>query len=163
MVDTIDVRLTSVLEITETLDPATAPAASDATLVHDGYSRRETKSNANPTPDPVSAVCYKAANASGSTIDLTAAPALRGTLDMTGLKLQYLYLEADAGNADPINFDPGAANPYAFNGAEGYKLQKGGTMLLTFNDLTPDVAGGAKTIDIVGTGGDNLKWIAVFG
>lgn len=163
MADTIEVKVTALLQVTETLDPATAPAASDATLVHDKFSVRETKASDNPVPDPVSAVTYKASSADGDTIDLTAAPALRGTLDMTGLKLQYLFIKAAAGNAAALGFDPGAVNPYGFNGAEGIELQPGAFACLSFNDLSPDVAAGAKTIDVNGTPGDNLEWIAVFG
>ena len=102
------------------------------------------------------------------TLDLTALVNSEGTtIDTTGLKLQTIVIENPAGNAD-MTVGIGASNGYALFGTAGKvevpaSATQDGRMGQVFNDQTPDVAGGAKEIDITGTGTEKVRIGMTFG
>jgi hypothetical protein len=100
-------------------------------------------------------------------LDLTALPATTGNIDATGLKLQCLILENPAGNS-AITLGKGATNGYALFGTTNTvtvaaHASYAGYLALFFPEGLPDVAGGAKTIDITGTGTQSFGLTLVFG
>lgn len=105
--------------------------------------------------------------AGAATIDLTALTAwgANGAAeDMSGLKLQIMRLKATAANANPITITAGASNGYeAFGAAWSLALSGGQEVTLYGFDKTPDVAGGAKTIDLAGTLTQSIEIEVVFG
>jgi hypothetical protein len=67
--------------------------------------------------------------------------------------MQILKVKALADNANPISLVPGASNGYVWSGtAPKISLPAGGEDTVFLNDAAPDVAGGAKTLDLAGTG-----------
>ena len=89
-----------------------------------------------------------------------------GTVDMTGLKLQYMKLRGHPDNANVITAAKGASNGYGL-GPTGatwtFPLGPDQEITLRGDDGNPDVASGARTIDITGTGAQVLQVQMVFG
>ncbi len=88
--------------------------------------------------------------AGAETLDLTAmANDAGGAVDMTGLKVQAVYIRITTATA-PVVFAKGATNGYALFAASSGQigLAAGEDVLLRFNESRPDVAAGAKTIDV---------------
>jgi hypothetical protein len=114
---------------------------------------------------PSKGVAVEVALVTGAkTLDLTAiAGTLGATVDMTGLKLQHLILKNKTGNGDMV-FTEGATSGYEAMG-DGWKVTLKAGQYIGFNglDLTPDVAGGAKNIDVTGTGTQSFQIFAIFG
>jgi hypothetical protein len=140
-------------------------SAADKTITHSGYNTSLTLT-ATTTP-PVtknSSFALTIASSAGS-INLAALPgANNATFDATGLKMQILRLKAAGTNAAAITISKGAANGYAFSGVDGkLTLSPGQEITLFGNDLTPDVAAGARLLDLTGTDADVLDVQIVLG
>lgn len=91
-------------------------------------------------------------SAGADTIDLTALSGpFASSIDLTGLKVQVIRITADAGNAAPITVKFGSANsaPYNLFGSAGQvEVPAGGAVMLFGNEKLPDVAAGAKDLDV---------------
>lgn len=155
------------LSVVETLT-GNVDAAESPQVTHSGFNLTGVRLNASSTPPAtkVSAVTH-ALTAGAKTIDLTVLPGTEGNQDCTGLKLQLLLLENPAGNA-AITIGKGASNGYALFGTTNTvtvaaAATQAGYLAFFFPEGLPDVAAGAKTIDVSGTGTQEFNLILVLG
>lgn len=147
----------------ETLEQGTA-AASDPQIVHDGFNTTITGLNADSDPPCTEAIYFEAALVAGAyTIDLTALLGADGAVDGTGLKVQMLKILNPAGNS-PITVKAGAANGYNLGNDAAWRVTVGpgsankpGEVTFFYHDTNPDVAAGAKNIDVSGTGVETFQ------
>ena len=108
----------------------------------------------------------KVMSGGAGTIDLTALPGktVDETINGTGLKVQTAKFRNLPTNANKITIKFGAANPYNLKGSTfTFELLPGQSDLFLGNDATPDIASGARTIDISGTGSQVLEVMIVMG
>lgn len=161
----VQVTYQSILTVLETLDSALVPDVSSPVLRHDQFNGSQSLNGSSTVPATVCAAFNKALSGGAGTIDLTAAPGTNGaSVDMTGLKVQAILAKAKATNANPITLKYGASNPYNLFGASWQVILQPGQELLAFlNDAAPDVASGAKIIDLSGTGSQSVDIIIVAG
>lgn len=137
--------------------------ADDVAIVLSGFNLNGLRFNASSTI-PVTKESYKVYTftAGAITIDLTSiVDAFGVTFSGSGLKVQGIVIINPAGNAS-INVAPGASNGYALFGAGNDITIPGNASYDTFvvawlPEGTPDVAGGAKNIDVTGTGTESFK------
>jgi hypothetical protein len=164
----MSVQLTYQATVTgrETLETNVPAAAAAKRLVtHDQYNSSAALSSTTTPPVTKCAYFEKALVAGAGAIDLTALVGTNGaTVDGTGLKVQVFKVQAKATNANPITLSEGASNGYELLGnAWTMVLQPGQEVMVYGNDATPDVAAGAKTIDLAGTGTQALEVSIVLG
>lgn len=133
---------------------------SDDTVTLSGMNTSVTL-GAGTTPAVTKGTAFQQALSGGAaTIDLTALPGLTGeeTIDGTGLKIQTLKLANPSDNNGTITVVQGASNAYQLGGANfTIPIPVGGEVTLYFPEGNPDVASGAKEIDLSGTGTDPLN------
>lgn len=101
-----------------------------------------------------------------ATLDLTALPDPEtGTnMDLTGLKLKMLHLSAPSGNANAVTVAPGATNGYTgWIGTSGYTLNASDQRGPSVHNAGIAVDATHKTIDITGTGSQQVTIVALFG
>lgn len=106
--------------------------------------------------------------AAAKTIDLTALTGANGaTVDLTGLKVQLLRITNLGANS--MTFSEGASNGYELLG-NGWSITVPGTagdrkstIQILLPDTAPDVAAGAKNIDVAGTGTQQFELSIVAG
>lgn len=148
----VQTSLNLVMTSTETLS-AGVDGATNPAITHDGFNLSGVNLSATSTP-PVSIASYQtyALVAGAKTIDLTALEGVNDvTQDCTGLKLQGIVIENPSGN-NTMTVGDGAANGYQlFGSAVDVQVPAGSTLVMYFVDTLPDVAAGAKNIDISGT------------
>lgn len=102
------------------------------------------------------------------TINLAALPGETDgeTIDLTGLKVQLIIFRSLSSNANLITATKGASNGYGL-GASGASwtlpLSPAQLGMLLGKDLNPDVASGARTIDVAGTGSQVLEYVIFAG
>lgn len=157
----ISARIQMNLTVTETLSGDALQAA--ANVVHDAFNKGATLSASSAVPATNVYADEIALVAGAKSIDLTSLPALTGTLDATGLKVQAIKFINPAGNSD-ITFSEGAANGYALLGSSwSLTLKAGQEAQFYLNDAAPDVATADRTIDVAGTGTETFKIILVVG
>lgn len=115
---------------------------------------------------PVSKVVAttKALTTGALTLDFTSITGANNLAqDMTGLRLQLLMIANPTGNGS-MNFAEGASDGYeALGNGFDFTLLAGQRILFYGNEATPEVASGAKTIDVAGTGSQSFQLVAVFG
>lgn len=102
----------------------------------------------------------RALAAGADTIDLTALPEgnFAADQDFTGLKVQVALIHVLATATVAMTFSAGATNPYNLFGASGQiELGPDDWCLLLFDETTPDVAAGAKEIDVAGSGTESYE------
>jgi len=107
------------------------------------------------------------------TVDLTSCPAARDVVeipdyDLTGKNLLgYIIRANSANNASGMTFGPNAANGYAlFGTGNDLVLLPGESVTMILDGVAsgrPDVAAGAKDIDISGTVADQCDFLLLFG
>lgn len=151
------------VSVTETLD--LTPTGLSQTITHNTYNSSQNLSAT--TSVPCTKVAGGLATLSGGalTLDLTTVTGVEGiTRNMTGLKVQCFKFKNKSTNAGTMTVTFGAANPYLLAGS-GWKmiLQPGQEFTFFGNEATPDVAAGAKNIDIAGTGTEAGEYIVVCG
>ena len=151
--------------VAETITIGT-PQADDANslVTHDGMNIADDLNAASPVPATKVAVFNQALSGGAATIDLTALVGTNlGAVTFLGLKVQCLFMFNPLGNND-ITIADGVANGYGLGGAD-FKvvLHPGQGFLFRGLDLEADVAGGAKDIDITGTGVEELECTIVAG
>lgn len=159
----ITAKLTQTLEVTETL--------TDLSISNAEIKFKPTSINtltAGTTPPATKFVKKLCALVAGAlTIDLTALTGwgTNGTdEDMTGLNLQEIFIEATSTNANAITISTGASNGYpAFGEDWSIALQASQVFSAYGNNLTPEVSGTDKTIDLAGTGTQSVEIYMVFG
>lgn len=141
-------------------------SSGDNTITHSGLNSEATYTAS--TSVPVTKVAEGTVTLSSGTgsIDLTALPGITAdeTVDMTGLKVQFIKFTAPAANANVVNVAEGASNGYALLGASfTLGLLPGQELLVSANDAAPDVASGDRILDITGTGSQELDYAVYAG
>lgn len=129
---------------------------------------REGPAYTDSTPQTVTTIGVDklSLTAGAATIDLTAIPGhlTAATITMNGLRVVGAYFFAPSTNA-------GASITVAKGGTNGYELQSTHATIITkscenyfnFGSRLTAVGGSAKTLDITGTGTDQLWYILVAG
>lgn len=151
-------QLSTIVTGKQTLDTGLTATDSDRTLIWDSINTLKTL-NASSTPAVTKFVRFdQALTASTATIDLTSLTGANGeSVDFSGLKVQVAKFKNKSGNA-AMTIKFGAANPYNLLGASWTLiLPDEGEITLYLPEGTPDVAGGAKDIDLSGTGSEELE------
>jgi hypothetical protein len=140
-------------EIIEGNDDLLDSSSSKRKLTYTGLDTSKTLNAASTPPATKQAYFVKALATGAATIDLTALVGSNGAaVDLTGLKVQCLKLKNPATNANTIKAKFGTANPYNLAGADwAITLSPGQEFTFYGDDDTPDVAAGAKNIDLSGT------------
>ena len=121
------------------------------TVTHDQFNTAASLSSTSTPPVTKVANFVQALSGGTATIDLTSLTGTNGaSVDGSGLKVQAFKMKNLGANTMSITF--GAANPYNLAGAD-FKVNLLTNQEWTFygNDATPDVAGGAKDMDLAGT------------
>lgn len=88
------------------------------------------------------------------------------TVVLTGLKVQILKLRNLSTNANKITVAKGASNGYGLNAAAdtwSIVLDPGQSAMFLLNETAPDVASGARVIDVTGTAAQILEYAIVAG
>lgn len=170
---TIDGKFMLTMTTRETL-ASNVDGVSNPVIQHDQFNKNE-RFNANTTPKGTQIISDTIALVAGAkTLDLTALPMPGGgTYDATGKKLLGWFFANRAGNTVDIVAVKGAANGYNFNAHASSRAVA--TFPVSANDNpgwaagwngkatnVPAVAGGAKTIDVTGTGTESFDYCFVF-
>lgn len=147
--------------VVENLDAA--DGANSPQITHDKFSSSGTLTPTSSVPATKVSADRVALVAGAKTIDLTALVGTNGAaVNGTGLKVQ-LFKFANRGAAF-MTVSQGAANPYQFGGANwSRRVQPNQEILFYGHDLDPDIAAGAKNIDVAGTGTDEFELTVVMG
>jgi hypothetical protein len=166
MAATISAAYSALLSVTQTFTGEFV--GSDETITVDGLNTTGTLNASSTPPATKQANGTKAMVAGAGTLDFTAIPGDTAdeTKTMLGLKLQLAFLKAPSTNANPITVTKGASNGYGLDAAGTawtVVLDPGQWCLFYLDDNAPDVAAGAKTIDLAGTTTQELDYVLVFG
>lgn len=148
-------QMTAVETLTGNTDSA---ADANRRVTHAEFNESGTL-NATSTP-PVTTVAnfVQALSGGAATIDLTSLTGTNGaSVDMSGLKVQMIRMKNLGANTMSLTF--GASNPYELLGAD-FKMTLNQNMWVSVygNDSTPDVAGGAKEMDLAGTASQTCEF-----
>ena len=142
----------STATITETLDANTESASDEnRKIIHSAFNESGILSAAS-TPPVTKAACFvQALTAGTATIDLTALTGTNGaSVDGTTLKVQYFRMKNLGANPMSITF--GGSDPYNLAGADfKMTLEQNQNFEHFGNNATPDIAAGAKNLDLAGT------------
>lgn len=159
MSTSIRVVAESNLRVVETVDVGFV-SPGDNTVTFDQLSEAWDLTGASPVPVTKHAEFDAALVAGAKTLDLTALPGKTAdeTVTLLNLRVQFVKFKNPSTNANAITFTFGAANPWLGLGA-GWKiiLQPGQSFLAYLDEDGPDVAAGAKNIDLAGTGAQVAK------
>lgn len=132
-----------------------------------GLNFTDTLTAATTPPVTMQAAGTIALVAGAATLDLTSLPDYNGTAgqqDGTGLKVQRAIFHNPPTNANDVTIVQGAANAYGLLGATfSITLAPDQKAQFDLDDASPDVASGAKNIDISGTGSQELDYHIVLG
>lgn len=162
----VNVTYASTVTVEETLATnIPAAAAANRKVTHTLFNTSASLTSATTVPVTQVAAFEQSLTDGAATIDLTSLTGTNGsTVAMTGLKVQILKLKAKSTNANVITASEGASNGYELAG-DGWKvaLAAGQEVTIYGNDAAPDVASGAKTIDLAGTGTQTLEVMIVAG
>lgn len=162
---TVSVDYASTISITETFSIANS---ADNTILVNTYNQSGTLTASTTPPATKQATFALTLTAGSGSIDLTALPGLNAneTVDGTGLKAQLLLLLNPSSNANSITVAKGASNGYGWNTAGTswtVSLSPGQWAQFGGNDVAPDVASGARILDVTGTGSQVLNVSIVLG
>lgn len=158
------ISLDYAMELTVTKTFTDEPVGANDTITIDGYNSSGTLNSGTSVPVTKEATGTKALSAGAGTLDLTAIPGVDGTVDATGLKVQACKLICPTTNANPVTVTEGASNGYELLGnAFTFILKPGQHVTLYLDEDAPDVAAGAKNIDLAGTGSQELDYEFIFG
>ena len=140
--------------VRQTLGTTSTPAGSSPKITHGTWDFSHALGAATTPPLSKHAAFQQALDGGAATIELTALPGFNSaTVDGSGLKVQAFKARNPSTNANSIALTFGAANPYLLAGvAWKVILEPGMEVLIYGNDKTPDIAAGAKNIDLAGTG-----------
>jgi len=162
---TVSVAYASNITITETFSVANA---ADNTILVNTYNQTGTLTASSTVPATVQATFPLTMSGGTGSINLAALPGLDSsqTIDGTGLKAQLLLLLNPSTNANSITVAKGASNGYGWNTAGTswtVSLSPGQWAMFGGNDVGPDVASGARLLDVTGTGSQVLDVSIVLG
>lgn len=162
---TVSVAYASNITITETFSVANA---ADNTILVNTYNQTGTLTASSTVPATVQATFPLTMSGGTGSINLAALPGLDSsqTIDGTGLKAQLLLLLNPSSNANSITVAKGASNGYGWNTAGTswtVSLSPGQWAMFGGNDVGPDVASGARLLDVTGTGSQVLDVSIVLG
>lgn len=166
MAASVSATITMAAKIRETLGTG-VPASSEAeaTIAHSAY-KTEAELNATSSVPSTKAVSFLQALTDGAaTIDLTSLVGANGAaVTGSGLRVQYLYLEATSTNANAITVSDGASNGYELAG-NGWTvaLLAGQSVAFYGFEKAPEIGASAKTIDLAGTGTQSVKVQIIMG
>lgn len=150
--------------ITETL-PSNTDSAPDATrkITHTAFNESGTLTASTTPPVTKQASFVKTLSAGTGSIDLTSLTGTNGaTVDGTGLKVQILRVKNLGANN--LVIVPGASNGIDLMGASSsITVFPGASFEYYFNDGSPDIASGDRTLDLTGTGSQTSEWTIVMG
>lgn len=164
---TVSVLFNSGVTVTETATGDYVSSA-DNTITLNGMNDSATYTASTSVP-VTKATAFRVTMSSGSgSIDLTALPGLtvNETIDCTGLKLQMLKVRNLSTNANSITVAKGASNGYGLNAAGttwSIPISPGQSITFFGNDSSPDVASGARIMDVTGTLAQILEVTVVCG
>jgi len=150
---------TAIETLTSSVDGITAPD-----VTHDKFNTVGTFSATTTIPVTEVFSDTVALVAAAKTLDFTALAGVNGTIDATGLKLQFFLFRNPTGNS-AITIKDGASNGYnLFGDASGQVTIPAGGLCQFFGaDLLQDVAAADAEIDITGTGTESFDVLLVFG
>lgn len=161
----IRVSYGSSLTILETREDAFVSPADNTTTI----SGLDTQATLDGTTTPAVtkyAAFQQALTAGAATIDLADMPGDNpgDSVDGTGLKARFVKFRAPEDNAAAITLTAGASNGYDLLGADwSLALAPGEEATHRLLTTPPTVAGGAKEIDLAGTGTDVLDCEIILG
>lgn len=96
-----------------------------------------------------------------ATLDLSAVPYNGAAVDLTGLKVQMLFLRNLSLN--PITISEGASNGYQLLGGAALLVPAASRMQFFWSDTLPDVSATDRTLDLSGTATDELQFVLAAG
>lgn len=153
------------LNVTETIGTdAAAYVASNRNSVQYTGGRKEETLNAGSTPSATVHAVGKLTLSSGSgTIDLRTLTGLNGVaVDLNGLKPRYVLLHNTGAN--DMTVAKGASNGYTgFGSSFSMTVKAGCRVLLEIGENGTAISGTVKTLDVTGTGAQELKYQLVAG
>lgn len=163
----LTVTRTNLVRVVETLT-GTFVSPSDATVTYDGMSTSQTLTGSTTIPVTKHSEDEVTMSSGSGSINLVALPGKSAdqTVDGTGLKVQKMILKNKTGNANSITVAKGASNGYGVNAAGTtwtVSLSPGQQITFDLEDAAPDIASGARLIDITGTGSQILQFTIVMG
>lgn len=160
----VSLTYAAVVTARETLETSVAAAtAGNRVVIHNQYNSSATL-DANTTPPVTKVAAFsQALTAGAATIDLTALTGTNGaSVDGTGLKVQVFKIKNKGANNLTVKF--GASNPYNLLGASWTLILAQNQEITVYgNDATPDIASGAKNIDLSGTTTQTSEVVIVMG
>lgn len=163
---TITVGRKSEINVLQTFSDGVS--GNETVLFNGGMNIDTSYTSATSVPVTKFAEFEKTMSGGAGTIDLTALPGITAdeTVVGTGLKLQLLRIRNKSTNANAITVTKGASNGYGLNAAGAswtVVLDPGQAATFELNETAPNVAAGAKDIDISGTGSQILEVQIVLG
>ncbi len=128
----------------------------DATMTTSGLNESDSFTASTSVPVTKYAAFQQAMTAGTATINLAALPGVTAeeVVNLTGLKVQILKLRSLATNGNKITVAKGGSSGYglcASGDTWSIVLSPGQSVLFFLDEAAPDVAGGARTIDLTGT------------
>ena len=148
----VSAAIESKCTVTEVLTGNTdSVPAGTRVVTHTAFNETAALTSATSPPITMTANFVQALAVGVATIDLTSLTGTNGaSVDGTGLKVQHFRMKNLGANTMGITF--GAANPYNLAGATfQIDLEQNQWWDFYGNDATPDIAGGAKDMDLAGT------------
>ena len=162
----LSVSFASTLTVVQT-DEGEYVSPADPTVTIIGLNEAATYTGSTAVPVTKHTAFQKALSSGTGTIDLTSLPdhnGVAGQVDGTGLKVQFARFRNLSTNANDITITFGASNPYNLLGSAFVIVLAPGQMVsLKLDEAAPDIASGAKDIDISGTGAQILEVQLVMG
>jgi hypothetical protein len=147
--------------VNETLSTGVA-AADNPIITFSGYNEAATLNASSSVPVAKHASFLGTLTAGALTINLTSLTGANGTVDFTGLKLQFMRIK-NLGAAF-MTFSEGASNGYTlFAASWSLKVWPSSVYQFYFPDVAPDVAAADCTIDVAGTGTQTFEITLVAG
>ena len=159
------VTQSNIITVAETLETnADSSTTANSVITHSEFNTASQTLTSGTTPPVTKTANFIQTLAGGvATVDLTALEGTNGaTVTGSGLKVQFLRVKNLGAAVVTVKF--GAANPYLLAGA-AWTVILSQNQVFTWegNDATPDIAGGAKDIDLSGTGSETQEWTVVMG
>lgn len=152
------------ISVIETLETNTdSSSTANSIITHSEFDETYTLNNGTTPPVTKSAFFVQALSGDTATVDLMSLTGVNGaTVVGDGLKVQFLRVKNLGAATLSLTF--GALTPYELSGADWKQtLQQGQIFTYYGNDATPDIGGGAKHIDLSGTGVETSEWTVVMG
>lgn len=154
------------LTIQEEVTAGVAAASSGLTTVTQSAWNKNESLNSATTPPVTAAVVESGTLSSGTKdFDLTALTGLNGaTYDMSGKKLNAIFVENPSGSSGSWTIGPGPSNGYAlWGGSVAVPVAVGDYQVRKFSDHLPDVDSTHKVIRLTGAAAESYRVILVFG